>query len=97
MNATVRFFAFVRYLIMTQNNFQIRHGLKRAKIFLLPSGQVKIVGAIGHVSRKVFDSVDLILGQKKLAEFGNIQPFVGSALQGAVIEIESVECNVMPQ
>jgi hypothetical protein len=61
---------------------------------LLPSGQVRIVGTVGYGCGEIFNSVDLIFRQERPAKLCDVQPFVGSALQSAVIEIESVDVNV---
>lgn len=43
---------------------------------------------------KIVNLLDCVRRKQSLREFSEIQPLVGSPLQGAVIEIESIDINV---
>ena len=71
-----------------------RNGLQGAKVSLLPLGLRWIVGAAGNQGGKVSYAAYLVVGQQKPHQLTDVQPSVGRAAQGAVIEIEAVDIDV---
>lgn len=68
-------------------------GQQRADIHLLPIRLIEIAGTRLDPGSVVFDGNDIIVWQKQAAHLGDVQPAVGRALDGAVVEVEAVDID----
>jgi hypothetical protein len=73
---------------------QVRNRFERPNVQSLIVGRGWIVGSGTDPRREVVNLLDCVRRKQSLRELAEVQPFVRSPLQGAVIQIESIDINV---
>ena len=79
---------------MTVDCFELRGVLfKRPNVGLLTNGLMRIKLS-GYSSREIFDFYNVMVGSENfLTDNLEVKPFVGSSLEGAAIEIETIDVD----
>ena len=79
---------------MAVNDLQVRKRAQGTKIELLSGGSVGTIRQGPNVGRKIFDPLDLMLRQQDGAEFRQVKPLVGGALNATEVKVERVNVHV---
>ena len=70
-----------------------RKCVERSKVRLLPNGLLRILRPSGDPRCEVANLHDLIVRQEAATECFQVEPFVGCALDRAVVEVEAVDVD----
>ena len=73
---------------------QVGDGLKGAEISLLPLRLGGVIGPVGDEGGESSVSGHVVMGQQQPRQLPDVQPAMGRAPQGAVVEIEAVDVYV---
>ena len=73
---------------------QVRNRFERPDVQALIVGRRGIVGPGTDPRREVVKFLDRVRGEQRLCELAEVQPFVRSPFQGAVIDVEPIDINV---